>query len=315
MSQSRAPTGATPLVAPTSASSRSWENALQRLEGAYSDQTLLAYRSDFRNFADWCRTKRRPFLPATPETVAGYLDAVSVNLKPATLRRRIAAIRKIHRLTRHVDPTDDEIVVLALRRARRSKPSRQRQALGLASPLRERLVAACGQDLTGLRDAAMLSVGYDTLCRRSELVALRAEDIEPRPSGGANILVRRAKNDPDGMGRVAAISAASLTRIRVWLNAAKITEGPLFRPVYGETVKSRYLGPIVVSRVIKAAARRAEIDVEMIDQFSGHSMRVGAAQDLNGRGFDILTIMRTGGWRSANIVARYIENSGLTIWD
>lgn len=315
MSQSRAPTGATPLVAPTSASSRSWEAALQRLEGAYSHLTVLAYGSDFRNFADWCRTKRRSFLPATPETVGRYLDAISVDLKPATLRRRTAAIRKIHRLTRHVDPTDDEVVVLALRRARRTKPGRQRQALGLASPLRERLVAACGNNLTGLRDAAMISIGYDTLCRRSELVALRSEDIEPRPSGGANILVRRAKNDPDGMGRVAAISAASLARLQVWLSAAGIKEGPLFRPVFGNTVKSRYLSPIVVPRVIKAAARRAEIDVEKIEELSGHSMRVGAAQDLNRRGFDLLTIMKAGGWRSANVVARYIENSGLRIWD
>lgn len=130
--QSRASSEATPLVAPTPTNSRSWEAALRRLEGAYSDQTVRSYRSDFRNFADWCRTKRRPFLPATPETVAAYLDAVSVDLKPATLRRRIAAIRKTHRLTRNVDPTDDEVVVLALRRASRSKPGRQRQALGLA---------------------------------------------------------------------------------------------------------------------------------------------------------------------------------------
>ena len=315
MLQSRASSEATPLVAPASASSRSWEAALQRLEGAYSDQTVRSYRSDFRNFADWCRTKRRPFLPATPETAARYLDAIAADLKPATVRRRIAAIRKIHRLARHVDPTDDKTVVLALRRARRSKPGHQRQALGLVGPLRERLLATCDGNLTGLRDAAMLSIGYDTLCRRSELVALRADDIEQRSNGGANILVRRAKNDSDGMGRVASIFAASLSRLRSWLDAAGITEGPLFRPVYGETVKPRYLHPIVVSRVIKAAARRAEIDAEKIEEFSGHLMRVGAAQDLNGRGFDVLTIMRAGGRRSANIVARYIENSGLTIWD
>lgn len=166
-----------------------------------------------------------------------------------------------------------------------------------------------------MRDAAMISIGYDTLCRRSELVAVRSEDIEPRPNGGANILVRRAKNDPDGMGRVAASSAASLARLQVWLSAAGITEGPLFRQVYGETVKSRYLSPILVSRVIKAAARRAGIDTVKIEELSGHSMRVGAAQDLNRRGCDTLTIMRAGGWRSANIVDRYIENSGLTIWD
>jgi len=295
--------------------SRDWRKALEPLEGAYSDETLRAYSADFQRFSDWCRAKRVPYLPATPETVAAYLDDAAQDLKPATLRRRTAAIRKVHRMTRHADPTLAEAVTLALRRAKRSKMARPRQALGLTAEIRDLMLAACPGNLSGLRDQAMIMTGYDTLCRRSELVALRAEDIELRPSGGANILVRRAKNDPDGNGRVAAISAATLVRLQAWLKASGIVEGPIFRPVHGKVVKSRHLHPLVVSRIVKAAARRAGLDSVSVAGFSGHSMRVGCAQDLNRRGLDLLTIMRAGGWRSSNVVARYVENSDLTIWD
>lgn len=309
---------APPARASTSGSSRTsrnWQAAIERLDGAYSPHTLRSYRADFAAFAGWCRKKRLPALPASPATVAAFLDAVAPELKTGTLKRRVAAIRKLHRLTGNPDPTDDEEVLLALRRARRKKPARPDQALGLTETLRDQLIAACPDDLRGLRDKALFAVGYDTLCRRSELVALRVEDIEARLNGGANILVRRAKNDMDGNGRIAAISAAGLARVRTWLAAAEIDSGPIFRPVFKNVVKSRSLHPAAVSRLIKAAAGRAGIGLPKVEKLSGHSMRVGCAQDLNRHGFDLLTIMRAGGWRSVNVVARYIEKVDLTIWD
>lgn len=128
-----------------------------------------------------------PETPVIPAGDAGDGRQLSRRDLGGLEARYVAAAHRSYRqgspTDRHIDPTDDEIVVLALRRGRRSKPGRQASSTGLASPARERLVSACGKDLTGLRNAAMLSIGYDTLCRRSELVALRAEDIEPRPSG------------------------------------------------------------------------------------------------------------------------------------
>ena len=102
---------------------------------------------------------------------------------------------------RLVSPTEDEDVAIALRRAFRQKRRRPKQALGITSERLERLLTACGEDLKGARDRAMLKVGYDTLCRRAELVALRVEDIEEDGNGGARILIRRSKNDPFGDGR------------------------------------------------------------------------------------------------------------------
>jgi integrase/recombinase XerD len=91
---------------------------------------------------------------------------------PSTLRRRLAGIRKLHRLMRLPNPVEDEEVLLAMRRALRTKPRRQKQAYGLTKDLRDKLIAARPETLLDLRNRAIIAVGYDTLCRRSELSRL-----------------------------------------------------------------------------------------------------------------------------------------------
>ncbi len=302
-------------AAPAAGEAIDWQAALARLDGAYSPQTVRSYRADFAAFEAWCRGRKLPALPAAVATVAAYLDASAPGLAPATLRRRVAGIRKLHRLSGQIDPTEDEEVELALRRARRQKPARPGQALGLTAGLRDRLIAACTTNLVGLRNRAMIAVGYDMLCRRSELVALRVEDLEMRPSGGANLLVRRSKADQDGNGRIAALSRRTVGLLEDWLSAAGIDSGPMFRPVFGRRVVVRFLHPMAVPRLLKGVAERAGLDAETVRQLSGHSMRVGCAQDLNRNRFDLLTIMRAGGWRSMNVVARYVEKVDLRIWE
>lgn len=160
----------------------------------------------------------------------------------------------------------------------------------------------------------MLAVGYDTLCRRSELVNLLVEDLSRMPDGGAKILVRRAKNDQFGDGRWAYLSVEALGRLDRWLEAAGLVEGPLFRPVINNCVQPGSLNPVAVNRAIKFAAVRAGIAAELIDGLSGHSMRVGAAQDLMAGGRGLLQIMSAGGWTSVNVVGRYVRDADANIW-
>ena len=168
---------------------RDWHSALARLEGAYADSTLRAYRADMQVFEAWCNQARQPALPATPETVASFVAHQAERCSPATLKRRLAAIRKIHKLLRFENPVTDEEVAIAMRRALRTRSARPRQALGLTQDLRARLIAACPNTLTGKRDRAIIALGYDTLCRRSELVALCVEDLTQS--------VRRLGPNPD----------------------------------------------------------------------------------------------------------------------
>ncbi len=98
---------------------------------------------------------------------------------PATVRRYVSSIAHMHRAARAENPTTDSVVTLALKRLHREKGRAQAQATGLTRPLVDRMMAATGTRLLDLRNRALLAVAYDTLCRRSELVALQRQDLEP----------------------------------------------------------------------------------------------------------------------------------------
>ncbi len=286
-----------------------WIYALDKLEGAYSPHTLRGYRADFVIFEAWCRKTKQSPLPATPETVANFITAQTATCSASTLKHRIASIRKIHRLMRLPSPTEDEDVAIALRRAFRQKRRRPKQALGITSDRLAKLLSACGDDLIGKRNRAMLQTAYDTLCRRAELVALRVEDIQEAENGGARILIRRSKNDPFGDGRYGRLSQAALEALKSWLHISKIKSGFIFKATNNGRVTKDGLHPYAVNRTVKELALTAGFDEAIIADLSGHSFRVGAAQDLMTDGKSILAIMKAGGWRSMNVVGRYVENA------
>jgi site-specific recombinase XerD len=288
-----------------------WREALARLRGAYADSTLRAYRADMQAFEDWCDKARRRALPAEPQTIAAFITQQAERCSTATLKRRLAAIRKVHRLLRVENPVTDEEVVISMRRALRAKRARPQQALGLTSDLRDQLIAACPKTLAGKRDSALIALGYDTLCRRSELVALCVEDLTESLGGSAQILIRRSKNDPYGNGRFGYVSPETLEHLHAWLSGAKIDEGYIFRAVRNQTAGQRPIHPFTVNRILKRAAQAADLSSHQIERLSGHSMRVGAAQDMIVSGLSILPIMQAGGWKSMNVVGRYVENANL----
>lgn len=145
-------------------------------------------------------------------------------------------------------------------------------------------------------------------------MALSVEDFTPTGDGRFTVLVRRAKNDPDGAGRTCRLSMATSVLLLEWLAATGATRGPLLRPVYRNRALGLYLEPLTVGRVLKKLCRRVAAEPAMAGRVSGHSLRVGAAQQLTINGLGILQIMRAGGWRSMNVVARYVENVDLDVW-
>jgi integrase len=230
---------------------------------------------------------------------------------PASIQRAVAGIGRVHRLMEHPNPASADAVSLALRRMLRAHGRRQKQAAGLDAVLRDRLLAVCSSDLRGLRDRALVAVGYDTLCRRSELVALHAEDIESKADGDRSILIRRSKTDQAGEGRLGYLSVGAMQMVRRWVDAAAILSGPLFRAVQGTTAVQRGLHPYAVTRTLKELARRPGVDVETTKKLSGHSMRVGAALDMVENGIDLVPIMHAGGWKSPAMVLRYTQQIDL----
>jgi len=291
-----------------------WRAEFKRLEGAYAPATLRAYATDVRLFVEWCAARDTAALPADVATVCAFLEDEAGALCPASVRRRLYAIRKAHRLLDLPDPTWDEDVNITLRRVRRAKLNRPKQAKGMTREYLDRCLAAQPANPWGLRNRAMIALGYDLLTRRSELVALRSNDLEPRADGTLRVSIRRSKTDPYGMGRIAFSSKLTATLVEEWLAWRGPDNDPLFCRIYHAKPINRPLGTSTVKLIIKGAAAAAGVPPEDVAAFSGHSLRVGAAQDLLCAGFDTAAIMRAGGWKSINVLGRYLELAEHNVW-
>lgn len=292
-----APTIANPISTLTS--------IFDRCKGAYSEKTLSGYRSDLRCFISWCDGQGRNWAPADADTVACFIDDQIRELSIATIKRRVEAVKFVHRMLDLPSPASSSEVRLALRRAARERPARPKQSLGLTSDIMGRMLAACPNTMAGMRDACLISLGYDTLCRSVELAAMRVEHLAP---DGGTILVPRAKSDPFGEGRIAYLSASTQKRVTTWLAASGLTSGPLFQGLHTRKLSGQNLNTASIRRIVKRAAERAKLEDEAT-RLSGHSMRIGAAQDMMVVGIDHVAIMQAGGWKSANVLCRYVENA------
>lgn len=231
------------------------EALIAAYQAASSPHSIRALKSDLEAFDRWCRRHSRIALPASPETVADYLDArAEKGSKPASLGRYKASIAKIHLLLDLKDPTPASLVKLRLQAIRRRLGTAQKQArpLRFKGPVRnvERdiprglnvraLLESCAEDLPGLRDRALLSAAYDTGLRASELVAIEVEHIIEAIDPDARLLsIPRSKGDQEGEGATAYLSPRTVRAIAAWLEAADIEAGPVFRRVNVRRYKAK----------------------------------------------------------------------------
>ena len=276
----------------------------RQAEGALSPATEKAIRCDTALFASWCGERGLPPLPASGETVAAFIDSMSETRKPASIKRYVASVAHLHRAAGVTDPTKDNVVRLAMKRLGRQHDTRQDQAAPFGELAVERVLATTGDRLIDKRDLALLMVARDMLGRRSEIVALQVEDVQFADDGSATALVRRSKTDVAGEGAVLWLSPRTSTALRAWLVAAGVDAGPVFRSVDRGDHVGGALDAGDVSRRFKVMAQRAGIDPAAI---SGHSARVGMAQDLVAHGAELAAVMQSGRWKSPTMPARYAE--------
>lgn len=266
--------------------------------GAYAENTLRAIRSDTAIFQAWCAEAGQAYGPPTsPETVAAFVDAMGQSRKPATVARYVASIDHMHRAVDLPPPGASNAVRLALKRLRRSKGSRQDQAKPLRWTTISKALAQMGGELIDLRDAALLTLAYDTFARASELVGVNVGDVQ-QDVDGATCFIAKSKTDQDGEGDYRFIAPSTYARIMEWVRAAHLDKGdPLFVPL-GFAAKNDRISTRDVSEIFR---RRCG------DRFSAHSTRVGAAQDAKAAGATTGAIQQAGGWKSERMVSRYTE--------
>jgi integrase len=164
--------------------------------------------------------------------------------------------------------------------------------------------------LVNLRNRAMLVLAYTTMMRRGEIVALQFADLTVEADGFGTMLIQRSKTDQEGVGAIAPIPADAMRHVQAWIDAAGITDGPLFRTVNRGGRVGGPLQPIEVSRAFRLMAQRAGLTPEETARISGHSTRVGSAQDMLRYGEQLPSIMAAGRWKTVEMVSRYTAKQG-----
>jgi integrase len=244
--------------------------------------------------------------------VAAYLAAHAGTSKASTLSRRVAAIRYAHNLAGLATPTDAEGVRATMRGIRRTHGSaRVRKAPAVASKMLG-MVATAPDRLVGLRDRALLLIGFGGALRRSELVALDVADIAETETG-LLVTIRHSKTDQEGEGATIAIArgdvACPVKALRAWLDASGIQAGPIFRPIdKAGTVRSSRLTDRSVANIVKAYAARAGFDAA---KFSGHSLRAGFLTSAAGKGASIFKMIDVSRHKSVDTLRGYVRDAEL----
>jgi integrase len=295
----------TPGAATTAGTLAAWSAMAGR---AYAPNTVRAWRADWRVFTDYCARHGLDALPAVPHTVRGFVfDCLGTRKRPATVRRYVATISRAHTAASAADPTDSEPVRLALKEMGRTTTARQRQARALTWEELKPFLERAPESLADLRDRALLAVAYDTLCRREELVSLCIEDLVRAEDGSATILIRRSKTDAAGEGSAAWLAPTTLKLVEDWLGYTGLREGLLFRRVYAGSRIGDRLSPGAIAPIVKRAGRAIGLPANEVAQLSGHSTRVGAAQDLLALNIEIPALMQAGRWKDTRMPLRYGE--------
>ena len=244
--------------------------------------------------------------PATDTVVADYLAVLYEQGKsPATCGQVVAAIKfraKLQGVPAPVGPATSRVLA-GIRRKGRDRGRGQVQGVDFAHADAAAAVAANDGTLKGLRDAALIAVMSDGLLRVSELAGLRVDDLAFEPDGDGRATIRRSKTDQEGTGAVLYLGPPTVARIKTWMRAALIEDGPLFRRVHkgGGTVGEAPLSTVSVRSIIK----RRCADSGLEGTVSGHSLRVGGAQSLAAGGASIAEMQTAGRWTSPQMPGHY----------
>ena len=274
-----------------------------------AENTQHSYDCSLRMFAKFAIQRGQAVFPADSRTVAAFLQhRIDAGAAPGSLNVDLSAIRHAHRAGNKPDPTDDlrvRAVAHGYRRIQAAQGRRSKQAKGLSEAALAAIIAVAdmGGDIHAIRDIAVVSLLREGLLRRSECAALRVGDFSRELDGSGRIRIIRSKTDQEGQGRILFLGKKAADRVARWLDAAPAdaADTPLFRRIRrGGYVQSNGLTGKSVNNIVRKRGESAGIF-----GLSGHSGRVGMAQDLVANGAGIGEVAIAGRWSSPNMVVHY----------
>ena len=294
------------------------EATLENLKSSKANNTLRAYKSDFKDFGAFCSRHGLNSLPTEPKIVSLYLTHLSKNSKFSTLRRRLVSISMVHKLKGHYLDTKHPIIVENLMGIRRVKGSIQKGKKPILINHLKLIINSINEqnsnDIKKLRDKALILIGFGGGFRRTELTSIDYEDLEFVPEG-LKITVRKSKTDQFGEGMIKGLpyfndkNYCPVINLREWLEISNIKSGPVFRRFSkGSVLTDKRLTDQSVVLLIKEYLRIAGIENK---NFSGHSLRSGFATVAADSGADERSIMAMTGHKTTQMVRRYIREANL----
>ena len=294
------------------------EETLENLKSSKANNTLRAYKSDFRDFGVFCGKHGFNPLPTEPKIVSLYLTHLSANSKISTLRRRLVSIGVVHKIKGHYLDTKHPIIIENLMGIKRKKGSIQTGKKPILINHLKQIINVIDEQkiekIKKLRNKTLILIGFGGGFRRTELVSINYEDMDFIEEG-VKIIVRKSKTDQFGEGMIKGLPYFSnekycpATNLKNWLTLSKIKTGPIFRRfAKGSILTNHRLTDQSVALIIKDCLKLAGIENQ---NFSGHSLRSGFATVAAESGADERSIMAMTGHKTTQMVRRYIKDANL----
>lgn len=294
------------------------ESTLNNINNSKANNTLRAYKSDFRHFNEFCFKHGLQSLPTEPKIVSIYLTYLSQKFKLSTLKRRLASISVFHKLKGfYLDMKHPIIIenIIAIKRKYGSIQNSKKPILINNLKLIVNFIdIKIVNELKQLRDKSIILIGFAGGFRRAELVSINYEDLEFTEEG-LKINIKKSKTDQFGEGMIKGIPYfqnkifCPVANLKKWLEISKITTGPIFKRFNkGLSLTNNRLTDQSVALLIKEYLNLAGIDNK---NFSGHSLRSGFATVAADSGADERSIMAMTGHKSYQMVRRYIKEANI----
>lgn len=277
----------------------------------YAESTRRRYRGALERFVAWCGERGVSARPAAPETVADYLAALAdAGKSVSTISAALAAIGEAHDSAGYDSPTKSGAVRDTMAGIRRTLGTRPDKKAPATQDAVKAMAAACGSDLQGLRDRAVLLLGFAGAFRRSELAALTVADLEETPEGLV-VTLPRSKTDQEGKGQTVPVRRGGhfcpVAAVNAWLEAAGIEAGPIFRPFRrGGHVQERALSAQSVRKIVRTHAAGAGLDP---NDFGAHSLRSGFATSAARAGASVWKLQEVTRHKSLEVLNGYIQDA------
>tara|TARA_B100000787_G_scaffold93289_1_gene68875 strand:+ start:46 stop:1002 length:957 start_codon:yes stop_codon:yes gene_type:complete len=295
------------------------EETLLNLQNSKANNTVRAYKSDFKDFGLFCAQNGFKSLPTEPKIVSLYLTYLSTkDFKISTLKRRLVSIGVIHRLKGYYLDTKHPSIIENIMGIKRRKGSIQKSKKPILINNLKQLINVIDEqrnkDIKKLRDRSIILIGFSGGFRRNEIVSLDYDDLD-FVEEGLKIQIRRSKTDQFGEGSVKALpyfdnsKYCPVNSLKNWLKISKIHSGPLFRSfIKGSKLSENRLTDQTVALLLKEYLRLAGVDSK---NYSGHSLRSGFATSAAESGAEERSIMAMTGHKSPEMVRRYIKEANL----